>query len=128
RKLSVKTQDELAGAGVIVEETLQAVHTVKAFTSELFETSRYRAALDRVVTVALRAARYRGAFISFIIFILFGAVVAVIWYGATLVQAGKLSVGELMAFVLYAAFIGGSIAGIGDIFTQIQRSIGASER
>src|SRR5690606_20261456 len=60
--------------------------------------------------------------------ILFGAVVAVIWYGATLVQAGKLSVGELMAFVLYAAFIGGSIAGIGDIFTQIQRSIGASER
>lgn len=128
RKLSRKTQDELADAGVIVEETLQAVHTVKAFTSELFETIRYRTALDRVVKVALHAAKYRGAFISFIIFILFGAVVAVMWYGAGLVQAGRLSVGDLMAFVLYTTFIGGSIAGLGDIFTQIQRSIGASER
>lgn len=128
RKLSRKTQDELADAGVIVEETLQAVHTVKAFTSELFETIRYRTALDRVVKVALHAAKYRGAFISFIIFILFGAVVAVIWYGAGLVQVGRLSVGDLMAFVLYTTFIGGSIAGLGDIFTQIQRSIGASER
>ncbi len=128
RKLSKMTQDELANSNVIVEETVHAIHTVKAFTSEWFEVKRYRNAMDKVIKVALHAAKFRGAFISFIIFILFGTVVAVMWYGARLVQSGVMTVGDLMSFVLYSTFIGGSIAGLGDIFGQIQRSIGASER
>ena len=128
RSLSKKTQDELAAANVIVEETLVSIQTVKAFTSELFETRRYNSALDKVVKIALKAANYRGAFISFIIFALFGGIVGVMWYGATLVSTGEISVGNLLSFILYTTFIGGSIAGLGDLYSQIQKAIGASER
>ncbi len=114
RKFSRQVQDKLAEA--------------KAFTNEWFETDRYKKALNNVVDVALRSARFRGLFISFVIFALFGGIVAVVWYGATLVQSGEISIGDLLSFVLYTTFIGGSIAGLGDIYAQIQRSIGASER
>jgi ABC-type multidrug transport system fused ATPase/permease subunit len=128
RKLSKKTQDQLAGANVIVEETLQSIAVVKSFTNELFEVARYRKSLMEVVQTAIRTAKFRGLFISFSIFTLFGGIVAVSWYGALLVQSGEVTVGELFSFVLYTTFIGGSIAGLGDIYSQLQRSIGASER
>ncbi|MEX0882913.1 MAG: ABC transporter transmembrane domain-containing protein, partial [Cyclobacteriaceae bacterium] len=128
RKLSKITQDELAAANVVVEETLQSIATVKSFTGEAYESRRYRGRLDKVVAVALKAAGFRGAFISFIIFALFGGIVAVIWYGASLVSAGEMSVGDLVSFVLYTTFIGGSIAGLGDIYGQVQKAIGSSER
>lgn len=128
RKLSKQTQDELAAANVIVEETLQSIMTVKSFAGEQYESNRYRKGLEKVVDVALKAAGYRGAFISFIIFALFGGIVAVMWYGATLVASGAMSVGDLVSFVLYTTFIGGSIAGLGDIYGQLQKAIGSSER
>lgn len=128
RKLSKKTQDQLAISNVIVEETLQSIAVVKSFTNELFEVLRYKKSLDEVVKTAIHASRYRGLFISFTIVALFGGIVAVSWYGAYLVQSGEAEVGELFSFVLYTAFIGGSIAGLGDIYSQLQRSVGASER
>lgn len=128
RKLSKKTQDELAAANVIVEETLQSISTVKSFVGESYESARYGKGLNAVVGVALTTAKYRGAFISFIIFALFGGIVAVMWYGASLVAEGQMSVGELVSFVLYTTFIGGSIAGLGDIYSQLQKAIGSSER
>lgn len=128
RKLSKKTQDELARANVIVEETLQSISIIKAFTSESYEKGRYGKAQDNVVAIALKAAGFRGGFISFIIFALFGGIVAVIWYGATLLQEGSMSMGDLVSFVLYTTFIGGSIAGLGDLYGQLQKAIGASER
>ncbi len=128
RKLSKKTQDKLAEANVVVEESLQSIHVVKAFTNELFELVRFKKSLSEVVKIAIQAARYRGLFVSFVIFALFGGIVAVGWYGALLVQSNQLSVGELFSFIIYTSFIGGSIAGLGDIYTQLQRSIGASER
>jgi ATP-binding cassette, subfamily B, bacterial len=128
RKLSKKTQDKLAEANVIVEESLQSIHVVKAFTNELFELIRYQKSLGEVVKVAIHTARFRGFFVSFVILALFGGIVAVGWYGALLVQSGALSVGTLFSFIIYTSFIGGSIAGLGDIYTQLQRSIGASER
>ncbi|HTF18980.1 MAG TPA: ABC transporter transmembrane domain-containing protein [Chryseolinea sp.] len=128
RKMSRKTQDKLAEANVVVEESLQSITVVKAFTNEEFETKRYGKALAEVVTVAIRTARYRGLFISFIIFALFGGIVAVGWYGASLVASHTITVGELFSFVFYTSFIGASIAGLGDNYTQLQRAIGASER
>jgi len=128
RKLSRATQDELAAANVIVEETLQSIMTVKSFTGERYEANRYGIRLNRVVDVALKAAGYRGAFISFIIFALFGGIVAVMWYGASLVSSGEMSIGDLVSFVLYTTFIGASIAGLGDIYGQVQKAIGSSER
>lgn len=128
RRLSKKTQDELAAANVIVEETLQSIVTVKSFVGEAYESARYGNGLGKVVGVALTTAKYRGAFISFIIFALFGGIVGVMWYGASLVASGEMSVGELVSFVLYTTFIGGSIAGLGDIYSQLQKAIGSSER
>ncbi|MEM7107189.1 MAG: ABC transporter transmembrane domain-containing protein, partial [Bacteroidota bacterium] len=127
RKLSKDTQESLASANVIVEETLQTINVVKAFTNEMLESLRYSKSLDRVVSMALKAATYRGAFFSFVIFALFGGIVGVMWYGANLVQDGLLTVGDLLSFILYTTFIGGSIAGLGDIYGQLQRAIGASE-
>lgn len=128
RRLSKNTQDNLAQANVIVEETLQTISVVKAFTNEKLETNRYAKSLNHVIEVALKTATYRGAFISFIILALFGGIVGVMWYGAILVQSGSLTVGDLLSFILYTTFIGGSIAGLGDIYGQLQRAIGASER
>jgi ABC-type multidrug transport system fused ATPase/permease subunit len=128
RKLSRKTQDKLANANVVVEESLHSIAMVKAFTNEVFELNRYTRAISEVVQVAIQSSRYRGLFISFIIFALFGGIVAVGWFGASLVQSGQLTVGELFSFIFYTSFIGFSIAGLGDIYTQLQRSVGASER
>lgn len=128
RKLSRKTQDKLAEANVVVEESLHSISMVKAFTNEVFELNRYTRAIGDVIEVAIQSSRYRGLFISFVIFALFGGIVAVGWFGAGLVQSNQLTVGELFSFIFYTSFIGFSIAGLGDIYTQLQRSVGASER
>jgi ABC-type multidrug transport system fused ATPase/permease subunit len=128
RRLSKKTQDKLAEANIVVEESLHSISMVKAFTNELFELNRYTKAVNDVVRVAIQSSKYRAFFISFIIFTLFGGIVAVGWYGASLVQSKEISVGELFSFIFYTSIIGFSIAGLGDIYTQVQRAIGASER
>jgi ATP-binding cassette, subfamily B, bacterial len=128
RKLSRKTQDKLAEANVIVEESFQSVFVVKAFTNELFQINKYTKALQEVVIIAIRSSLYRSLFVSFVIFVLFGGIVAIGWHGANLVQANELQPGELFSFVFYTAIIGFSIAGLGDIYAQLQRAIGASER
>ncbi len=128
RKMSKQTQDELASANIIVEETLQAIAMVKSFTNEKFEVNRYQTSLDKVVKVALHGANFRGAFISFIVLAIFGGIVAVLWYGSKLVATGEMSIGDLTGFIIYTMFIGGSIGGLGDLYGQIQRAVGASER
>ncbi|MBE9466254.1 ABC transporter ATP-binding protein [Dyadobacter subterraneus] len=128
RRLSKKAQDELAAANVIVEETLQSVNVVKAFTNEHLEVKRYESALGRVVQLALRASSFRGGFVSFIIFAIFGGIVGVIWFGAGLVQSGEMSLSDLFTFILYTTFIGASIGGMGDLYAQINKTVGASER
>jgi len=128
RKLSKKTQDSLASANTIVVETLQSVNTVKAFTNEAYETARYSMALLQVVKNALNGAKYRGLFASFIIFVLFGGIVGIIWYAANLYSQKLITAGDLIGFTLFTAFIGASVAGLGEIYSQLQRTIGASER
>jgi ATP-binding cassette subfamily B protein len=128
RKMSRKTQDQLAGSNVIVEETLHSISVVKSFTNEIYEVSRYRKALVDLISIALRTAKYRGMFISFTIVAMFGGIVAVAWYGAYLVQNQVMTGGELISFVFYTGFVGASIAGLGDLYGQLQKSIGASER
>jgi ABC transporter fused permease/ATP-binding protein len=128
KTLSKKTQDELANTNVIVEETLQAINTVKAFTNEMFEVNRYRTTLAKAVKTAITTANYRGAFISFIIIGLFGGIILVIWYGATLVANGDINQGDLVSFVLYTAFIGASVGGLGELYGKVQSALGATER
>ncbi|GAB3040202.1 ABC transporter ATP-binding protein [Spirosoma pulveris] len=128
RKLSKQAQDLLAHANIIVEETLQSVNVVKAFTNEKLEINRYGTALERVVNTALRAARFRGVFVSFVIFALFGGIIGVVWYGGSLVISNEMPFADLLTFIVYTTFIGGSVAGMGDLYAQLQKTIGASER
>jgi len=128
RRLSKKAQDQLAAANVIAEETLQSVNVVKAFTNEHIEVKRYETILGKVVDLSMEAARFRGGFISFIIFALFGGIVGVVWYGAGLVESGEFGLSDLFTFILYTTFIGASISGMGDLYAQINKTIGASER
>ncbi|UOR05993.1 ABC transporter transmembrane domain-containing protein [Hymenobacter aerilatus] len=128
RVLAKATQDELAKTNVIVEETLQGINTVKAFTNEQFETGRYTSSLTKTVRAALRSNLYRGGFVSFVIIGLFGGIVLVLWRAATLVQSGQMTIGDLTQFALYTIFIGASVAGLGELYGKVQSTLGSSER
>ena len=128
RKLSRQAQDQLADSNTVVQETLQGISNVKAFSNEWFEISRYRDALRKVVDLAVRNGMVRGAFVSFLLFSLFGTIIFVVWYGVGLMQKGDLSFGDLTAFVIYTSFVGGSMAGFADLYGQLQKTLGATQR
>jgi ABC-type multidrug transport system fused ATPase/permease subunit len=129
RKYSKKTQDKIAESQVVVEETLQGITNVKAFANEWYEIERYKAKINEIVQIAIKGGQYRGFFASFIIICLFGAVVSVVWYGVTLTISGEMkNVGQLISFVLYSAFIGASFGGIAELYSQLQKAIGSTER
>lgn len=128
RNLSRQTQDQLADSNSIVQETLLGISNVKAFVNEYYETQRYGKKLNNVVKLAVRGATYRGVFASFIIFCIFGAVITVIWYGASLVAAGEISVGDLTTYILYSMFVAGSMGSFPELYAGIQKALGASER
>jgi ABC-type multidrug transport system fused ATPase/permease subunit len=127
RKLSKDAQSEVASSNTIVEETLQGIQSVKTYTNEFFEMRRYGVKLQEIAKLGIRGGQYRGAFSAFIIFGLFGAMVAVVWRGATLLAAGEIDSGQLFSFVLYSAFIGGTIGGMANVYTRIQKFLGATE-
>ncbi len=128
RKYSKKVQDQVAESQVIVEETLQGISIVKAFANEAYEIARYATKVREIVQLAIKGGKYRGYFASFIIFCLFGSIVAVVWYGVQLSISGEMSVGQLISFVLYSTFVGASFGGIAELYAQIQKAIGATER
>jgi ABC transporter fused permease/ATP-binding protein len=128
RKISRQAQDQLAESNTVVQETLQGIANVKAFVNEAYEAQRYEKNLKKVVQIALKGATYRGAFASFIIFCLFGAIVGVIWYGSALVAMGQLSVGSLTTFILYAIFVGAAMGSFPELYANVQKAVGASER
>lgn len=128
RKLMKARQDQLAQTNVIVEETMQSIQSVKAYTNEGFELNRYVAQLDVAVRTALRAAHARGLFAAFIIFVMFGALFFIIWRAALLVMNGTLLPGHLLDFAVYASIIGGAIASAASFYTEIVSAVGATER
>jgi len=128
RRNSREAQDKLAETGTIVEETLQGIFNVKAFVNEAFEIARYGRSMDAYLRVALHGARLRGAFIAFIVFALFGCIVVVLWSGASLLQSGRISLGEMTRFVLYTAFVAGAMGQFADLYSQLQKAVGASQR
>jgi ABC transporter fused permease/ATP-binding protein len=128
RKLARKAQDQLADSNIIVQETLQGISNVKSFSNEWFEMNRYSISIQKVVKLAVSNSRFRGFFISFVMFSVFSAIVLVVWYGAGLMQQGKLTFGDLTAFVVYTAFVGGSMAGFADLYSQLQKTLGATQR
>jgi ABC transporter fused permease/ATP-binding protein len=128
RKISRKAQDKLAESNTIVEETLQGIANVKAFVNESFEAGRYSKNIREVANIAINGAKYRGIFASFIVFGMFGAIVTVIAYGCLLVSHNELTVGQLFKFALYAVFVGSAMGSFPELYANVQKAVGASER
>jgi ABC-type multidrug transport system fused ATPase/permease subunit len=128
RKTSRQAQDQLADSGTVVQETLGGIATVKAFANEWYERRRYESVLQSAVTLSIKNGKARGLFVSFMLFSVFGAVVLCVWYSTRLMASGTLSFGALTAFVVYTAFVAGSMAGFADLYSQLQKTLGATQR
>jgi ATP-binding cassette subfamily B protein len=128
RRLSREAQDRLAESATIVEETFQGIANVKAFGNESFEVRRYASGLDAYLATILRTSRRRAGLVSFIIAGIFGSIILVLWYGARLMQSGALTHGQLTRFTLYTIFVGGAVSSFAEVFSQIQKTLGANER
>lgn len=128
RKISAKVQDKIAESNTIVEETLQGIMNVKAFANEAFESFRYGKVIQEIRETAVKGGKARGAFYSFIIFCIFGAIVLLVWYAVVLENKGEITHGNVIQFILYTVFVGASIGGIADQYAQIQKALGATER
>lgn len=126
RRYSRKAQAFVAESNTIVEETLQGIQNVKAFTNEPFESTRYRQKTEEVAKTGIKGGKYQAA-ISFIVLGFFVSMAAVIWKGATMIAGGQMEAGQLFSFVIYSGFIGGNIAGMAGVYTRLQKTIGASE-
>jgi ABC-type multidrug transport system fused ATPase/permease subunit len=127
RRYSKKAQGHVAESNTIVEETLQGIQNVKAFTNELFEINRYREKTNEVAKAGIKGGKYQAA-MSFIVLAFFMAMGAVIWRGATLIALGQMAAGQLFSFVIYSGFIAGNIAGMAGVYTRLQKAIGAAEK
>jgi ABC transporter fused permease/ATP-binding protein len=128
RKIAREAQDRLADTATIVEETLQGIANVKAFANEGYELTRYHEGLGKFLTSTLRGARLRAAFIAFIILALFGSIVLVLWSGARLLQQGEITFGDLTRFILYTTFVAGAMGQFAELYSQLQKAIGATQR
>ncbi len=128
RKHSREAQDALADAGTVIEESVQGIADVKSFTNEPLEASRYNLSLVRFLDVTKRGALARAAFLSFIIFALFGTIAFVCWYGARMMATGEITSREFLWFVLFGVFVGASLGTFPEIISALQQTAGATER
>ena len=128
RKLMKERQDQLARTNVVVEETMQTIQTVKAYTNEWLEVKRYGQFLQEAVRISLRAAHMSGLFAAFIIFVMFGALFFIMWRAALMVQTGDMLKGGLVDFVVFTGIIGGAIASLGSLYTEMVSAMGATDR
>ena len=128
RRLSRASQDRIADVGAMADETLNAVHTVQAFNHEDIDRARFGARVETAFATAIRRVRARAWLTAAVILLIFGAVDAVLWIGAKDVVAGDMSGGELAAFVFYAIVVAGAVGALSEVFGELLRAAGATER
>ena len=128
RRLSRESQDRVADISAHGEETLNAIRTVQAFGHEPAEERRFAARVDRALATALRRNMARGLLTAFVIVTVFSAVGVILWIGGHDVVDGRISPGELSAFVFYAVVVAGSVGAVSEVIGDLQRAAGATER
>ena len=128
RKYSREAQDGLAASSVVVEESTQGIAEVKAYTNEDYEVDRYEKTLSDYLGVVLKGAKVRAAFMAFIIFVLFGTISVVAWFGAGMLAEGEIEPKAFVGFILFSVFVGASLGSIPEIISQVQKANGATER
>ena len=128
RTKSAEAQQAIADSNIVVEETFHNINIVKAYTNELFESNRYLQKVKKIKDVFLTNALYRGSFISFIILIMFGVIALILYKASGLLEQGLLGDAQLLQFIIFTVFIGGSIGGLGELYGKLSSAIGATDR
>ena len=129
RKLSKEAQDFIAESNSIVEEALTGIANVKSFTNEFFIFSNYKKSTQQTRDLNVRSGIWRGLFVSFIIFCLFGAIVFIVWRGLLMTQGAnpELNTQGFYQFVLFTIMMGASVGSLPDLYASVQKAIGATE-
>ena len=128
RRLSRLSQDRVADVGAHIDESLHAVRTVQAFGREPLERDRFGARVEAAFGAAVGRISARAMLTAFVIVTVFGAVGTVLWIGGHDVIAGRVSAGELSAFVFYAVVVASSVGALSEVVGELQRAAGATER
>lgn len=128
RALSGDVQDRLAEATAVLEETIAGIRIVKSFAREHHEIGRFSEAIESAFNAAMRRTRARSVFVPLVSFFGFGAMTLVLWFGGREVLAGHMSPGSLVAFMLYAGAVAGSLGTFSGLYSQLQEAIGATSR
>jgi len=128
RAISTKSQDRIADVGTVTSEVLGAMKIVQAFNQQGRESTRFGDAVERVFATAKRRMRLRAVMTAVAMFLLFSAITLVVWEGAIEVSAGRMTGGTIMAFVLYGAFLAGAFGNLSEVYGDLLRAAGASER
>jgi len=128
RRLSRASQDRVADLGAYVDETLHEIRTVQAYGHEAHDRRLFSERLQVAFGTALKRVRQRAALIAAVIVLVFGGVGVILWIGGQDVLNGRLTAGQLSAFVFYAAMVAGSVGAISEVIGDLQRGAGAAER
>jgi len=128
RRLSRASQDRIADVSAYAEETMNAVRTVQAFGHEGTDRERFTAHVEGALATALKRIAARAALTAFVIMLVFGSVGVILWIGGQDVLTGRITPGELSAFVFYAVVVAGSVGAISEVIGDLQRAAGATER
>jgi ATP-binding cassette subfamily B protein len=128
RSLSRENQDWIANSSGKASEALSAVQTVQAFTHEGETRGEFAVATERSFASAQQRIRTRAVMTVIVIFLVFAGVVGVLWMGARDVRLGTMSAGELVQFVIYAVLVSGAVGALSEIWGELQRAAGATER
>ncbi len=128
RRLSRASQDRVADVGAYVDESITHIRTVQAFVHEPVDRKRFADRVEEAFATAVHRIRARALLTAVVIMLVFGAVGIIMWYGGHDVIAGRLSAGELSAFIFYAIVVAGSMGAISEVIGDLQRAAGATER
>jgi len=128
RAISTRSQDRIADVGTVTSEVLGAMKIVQAFNQQGRESSRFSEAVERVFATAKRRMLLRAIMTAIAMFLIFGAITMVIWAGAIEVSSGRMSGGTIAAFVLYGGLLAGAFGNLSEVYGDLLRAAGASER
>ncbi|OOY16825.1 ABC transporter transmembrane domain-containing protein [Thioclava sp. DLFJ4-1] len=128
RVLGRENQDWIANSSGSASESLLAAQTVQAFTHEAITREKFSDVTEKAYLSAKKRIGTRAVMTVIVIFLVFAGVVGVLWIGARDVRGGEMSVGELVQFVIYAVMVAGSVGALSEIWSELQRAAGATER
>ena len=128
RRLARATQDRVGDVGAYVDEALHEIRTVQAYGHEDEDRRQFGARVESAFATALQRIRQRAILVATVIMLVFGAVGVILWIGGHDVVAGRISPGQLSAFVFYAVIVASAAGAISEVVGDLQRAAGATER